>query len=237
MSAAADRRWRRGTVTTRGDRRRRRPTRRRRALRWLRCQPGAASLPELESRLWRSSSTRPPAMRTGPATALAGDDPKLKGGSSERPAGFTLQELEVAFQAVVDPFFRADVFLTIPNLKELEVEEAVVTTTSLPRGLPGPGRHLPLGVRPAERPAPAPPGFHAPPADQRGLPGPRRSARPWRPGVLALPDLLLPAAERGGLQRRPPRRHRSPDQLRRREERPTSPTPPSSRSSFPWGTR
>jgi hypothetical protein len=70
-----------------------------------------------------------------PSYSLAGDDPKLKGGSSDHPAGFTLQELEVAFQAVVDPFFRADVFLTIPNLEGLEVEEAVVTTTSLPLGL------------------------------------------------------------------------------------------------------
>jgi len=66
--------------------------------------------------------------------SMAGDDPDLKGGSSDRPAGFTLQELEIAFQAVVDPFFRADVFLTIPNLRALEVEEAVVTTTSLPAG-------------------------------------------------------------------------------------------------------
>jgi len=69
-----------------------------------------------------------------PSYSTAGDDPVLKGGSSERPAGFTLQELEVAFQAVVDPFFRADVFLTIPNLEELEIEEAVITTTSLPAG-------------------------------------------------------------------------------------------------------
>ena len=66
--------------------------------------------------------------------SMAGDDPDLKGGSNDRPAGFTLQELEVAFQAVVDPFFRADVFLTIPNLEAIEVEEAVVTTTSLPAG-------------------------------------------------------------------------------------------------------
>ncbi|HVP60301.1 MAG TPA: hypothetical protein VMT11_07070 [Myxococcaceae bacterium] len=66
--------------------------------------------------------------------SLAGDDPDLKGGSSARPAGFTVQELEIAFQAVVDPFFRADVFVTIPNLEGVEVEEAVVTTTSLPAG-------------------------------------------------------------------------------------------------------
>ena len=71
---------------------------------------------------------------TKPSYSMAGDDPDLKGGSSDRPAGFTLQEMEIAFQAVVDPYFRADFFLTIPNLTGVEVEEAVVTTTSLPAG-------------------------------------------------------------------------------------------------------
>ncbi len=63
---------------------------------------------------------------------LAGDDPDLKGDATHPAAGFTLQELELGFQAVVDPYFRADVFLTIPNLSGLEVEEARITTTSLP---------------------------------------------------------------------------------------------------------
>ena len=63
---------------------------------------------------------------------LAGDDPDLKGSLYEKSAGITLQELEVAFQSIVDPYFRADVFLTIPNLNGLEVEEAFLTTTSLP---------------------------------------------------------------------------------------------------------
>ena len=71
---------------------------------------------------------------TKPSYSMAGDDPDLKGGSADRPAGFTLQEMEIAFQAVVDPYFRADFFLTIPNLTGVEVEEAVVTTTSLPAG-------------------------------------------------------------------------------------------------------
>jgi hypothetical protein len=66
---------------------------------------------------------------------LAGDDPDLGGDTSHPAAGFMLQELEVGFQAVVDPYFRADVFLTIPNLKGLEVEEAVISTTSLPADL------------------------------------------------------------------------------------------------------
>ena len=70
-----------------------------------------------------------------PSYSLAGDDPELRGGPADHPAGFTLQEAEVAFQAVVDPYFRADLFLTIPNLNGIEVEEAVVTTTSLPWNL------------------------------------------------------------------------------------------------------
>jgi hypothetical protein len=57
-------------------------------------------------------------------TRLSGDDPAH--------TGFNLQELEVALQATVDPYFRADIFLTIPNLGGIEVEEAYLTTTGLP---------------------------------------------------------------------------------------------------------
>ena len=46
--------------------------------------------------------------------------------------GFNAQEVELAFQAVVDPYLRADIYLTIPNLQGLEVEEAYLTTTNLP---------------------------------------------------------------------------------------------------------
>lgn len=67
--------------------------------------------------------------------SLAGDDPDLKGGSKEHPAGITVQEAEVGFQSIVDPYFRADMFLTIPNLQGLEVEEAFVTTLALPADL------------------------------------------------------------------------------------------------------
>lgn len=63
---------------------------------------------------------------------LAGDDPDLGGSATSRAAGFTLQEAEFGFQATVDPYLRAEAFLTIPNLSGLEVEEAFVTTTALP---------------------------------------------------------------------------------------------------------
>jgi hypothetical protein len=58
---------------------------------------------------------------------LSGDDPA--------GTGVHLQEVELAFSAVVDPYFRADVFLTIPNLSGIEVEEAYATTLSLPYNL------------------------------------------------------------------------------------------------------
>lgn len=57
-------------------------------------------------------------------TVINGDDPA--------ESGFNVQEVELAFQAVIDPYFRADIFLAIPNLRGLEVEEAYVTTTRLP---------------------------------------------------------------------------------------------------------
>ena len=64
-----------------------------------------------------------------------GDDPDLHGGPASRGSGFTAQEVELALSAIVDPYFRGDVFLTIPNLSGLEVEEAFATTTSLPYNL------------------------------------------------------------------------------------------------------
>jgi hypothetical protein len=64
-----------------------------------------------------------------------GDDPNLHGGPDTRGAGFTAQEVELALSAIVDPYFKGEVYLTIPNLEGLEVEEAFATTTSLPYNL------------------------------------------------------------------------------------------------------
>jgi hypothetical protein len=60
---------------------------------------------------------------------LAGDDP------SESREGFGVQEVEVAAQAAIDPYLEGAVFLTIPNLNGIEVEEAYLVTTSLPFNL------------------------------------------------------------------------------------------------------
>ena len=65
----------------------------------------------------------------------AGDDPDFAGPAGKHTGGFAVQEVEVGFQSNVDPYFSANVFLTIPNLQGLEVEEAYAATTALPAGL------------------------------------------------------------------------------------------------------
>ena len=55
-----------------------------------------------------------------PPYSLSGDDPDLNGAIDEHPAGFTVQEAEVALQAVVDPYLRGDIFITIANLQAAE---------------------------------------------------------------------------------------------------------------------
>jgi hypothetical protein len=67
--------------------------------------------------------------------SLAGDDPDFLGGPDDPPAGVTVQEVEVAFQAAVDPYFRAELYLAIPNLRGVEVEEGFITSTGLPANL------------------------------------------------------------------------------------------------------
>ncbi len=69
------------------------------------------------------------------AAGYYSDQSIVRSGDDPGDTGINLQELEVAFQATVDPYFRADVFLTIPNLKGIEVEEAYFTTSSLPWNL------------------------------------------------------------------------------------------------------
>ena len=46
-----------------------------------------------------------------------------------------IREVELAVQAVVDPYFRGDVFLGINDVEGLAIEQAYLTTTSLPYSL------------------------------------------------------------------------------------------------------
>ena len=69
---------------------------------------------------------------------LAGDDPAGPSPSPTAPQGregFGVQEVELAASAAIDPYLEGAVFLTIPNLDGLEVEEGYLVTTSLPGNL------------------------------------------------------------------------------------------------------
>jgi hypothetical protein len=70
-----------------------------------------------------------------PRASSAGDDPDFGGPAGTHTGGFAVQEVEVGLQSTVDPYFAANVFLTIPNLQGIEVEEAYAVTTALPAGL------------------------------------------------------------------------------------------------------
>jgi hypothetical protein len=63
------------------------------------------------------------------------DSGTIKSGDDPQATGFNAQEIELTLSAVVDPYFRADIFLTIPDLAGIEVEEAFLTTTQLPGNL------------------------------------------------------------------------------------------------------
>lgn len=54
------------------------------------------------------------------------------GSTQEDGSRFGIREVELAVQAVVDPYFRGDVFLGISDAEGLSIEQAYLTTTSLP---------------------------------------------------------------------------------------------------------
>jgi hypothetical protein len=70
-----------------------------------------------------------------PRASSAGDDPDFSGPADKRTGGFAIQEIEIGLQSTIDPYLAANVYLTIPNLEGIEVEEAYATTTSLPFGV------------------------------------------------------------------------------------------------------
>jgi hypothetical protein len=47
-------------------------------------------------------------------------------------ASLDLREVELAFQAQLDPFAKADFFLTVPSLEDVEMEEGYLTLLTLP---------------------------------------------------------------------------------------------------------
>ena len=73
-----------------------------------------------------------------PDISVVGDfvaDLSPEGSTQEGGERFGVREVEVAFQAAVDPYFRGDVFLGISDEEGIAIEQAYLTATSLPWGL------------------------------------------------------------------------------------------------------
>jgi hypothetical protein len=79
-----------------------------------------------------------PAQRLLPDISVVGDfvgDLSPEGSTQQSGRRFDVREIEIAAQAAVDPYFRGDVFLGISDLEGISIEQAYLTTTSLPSGL------------------------------------------------------------------------------------------------------
>jgi hypothetical protein len=84
------------------------------------------------------TQTGPTNPRLLPDISAVGDfvaDFSPKGTTQEDRARFSVRETELAFQAAVDPYFRGDIFLGISDLEGISIEQAYLTTTSLPHQL------------------------------------------------------------------------------------------------------
>ncbi|MFN0178549.1 MAG: hypothetical protein ACKVZ0_07080 [Gemmatimonadales bacterium] len=85
-----------------------------------------------------------------PDLSAVGDligDLSRTGSTQEGGQRFSIREVEVAIQAAVDPYFRGDIYLGFSDEEGVAIEQAYLTTTSLPWGLEARmGRFLmPLG--------------------------------------------------------------------------------------------
>lgn len=85
-------------------------------------------------------AARPAASNTRllPDISVVGDfviDVSPKGSTQEDGTRFGVREIEVAFQAAVDPYFRGDVFLGFSDEEGAAIEEAFLTATTLPYAL------------------------------------------------------------------------------------------------------
>jgi hypothetical protein len=87
------------------------------------------------------SSPAQPGPGTGPTNprllpdfSAVGDlvgDLSPNGSTQEDKTRFGVREVELAVQAVVDPYFRGDVFLGISDLEKISIEQAFLTTTAI----------------------------------------------------------------------------------------------------------
>jgi len=106
-------------------------------------QDSIALVRELE-RMQRDTATKPPTQqgptnpRLLPDISAVGDfvaDLSPKGSTQEMLCRLCVREVEVALQAAVDPYFRGDVFIGFSDAEGASIEQAFLTTTSLPYSL------------------------------------------------------------------------------------------------------
>lgn len=94
-------------------------------------QPPATATPATSG-----TSTGPTNPRLMPDISAVGDfvaDASPKGSTlGDRSKRMDVREIEIAIQAAVDPYFRGDVFLGINDEEKISIEQAFLTTTSLP---------------------------------------------------------------------------------------------------------
>src|SRR5258708_17995269 len=82
--------------------------------------------------------TGPTNPRLAPDISAVGDlvaDMSPKGSTQDGDCRFCVREVEVATQAVADPYFRGDFFPGISDAEKISIEQAFLTTTSLPSNL------------------------------------------------------------------------------------------------------
>jgi hypothetical protein len=99
-------------------------------------RPGAQ--PPADTTRPTNASVGPTNPRLLPDISAVGDfvgDLTPTGSTQEDQTRFSVREIELAVQAAVDPYFRGDIFLGINDLEGIAVEQAYLTTTSLPYGL------------------------------------------------------------------------------------------------------
>ncbi|HEX6749470.1 MAG TPA: hypothetical protein VF092_19395 [Longimicrobium sp.] len=106
----------------------------------------AAIVRELEGMNAAAPDTTPQGQQAGggapqrllPDISVVGDfvgDLSPEGSTQEGGRRLGVREVEVAAQAAVDPYFRGDVFLGFSDEEGVSIEQAYLTTTSLPWGL------------------------------------------------------------------------------------------------------
>ncbi|MDB4947898.1 MAG: hypothetical protein JWM27_547 [Gemmatimonadetes bacterium] len=98
--------------------------------------PGAAAPPAAAEP--QAGGGGPSNPRLMPDISAVGDfvgDLSPKGSTQPGNTRFGVREVEIAVQAAVDPYFRGDVFLGISDAEGISIEQAYLTTTSLPYGL------------------------------------------------------------------------------------------------------